>query len=94
MKFFPSKRIIMRYTILRLAVVVLAFQGLAVAQQTAGAPPQIKNSITIDSTTLARDTPALVTITIENLSGQELEISGTGFNRMSSSEKFAGFAIL
>jgi hypothetical protein len=66
----------MRYLILRIAVVLLAFQGLAVAQhESAGAPPQIKTSITIDSTTLARDKPALVTITLENVSGKELELS-------------------
>ena len=64
----------------RLAVTLLfAFQAFAVAQtQSAAAPPpRIKASITIDSTTLSRGKPAIVTITLENTSGQELEISST-----------------
>src|SRR5688572_14686653 len=56
------------------SVVILAFQGLAVAQKSgAVAPPQIKTSITIDSNTLAADQAATVTVTIQNLSGAELE---------------------
>ena len=58
------------------SLVLLAFQGLSVGQtQSVAAPPKIKASISIDSTTLSRDSPAVVTITLENTSGQELEIS-------------------
>ena len=60
----------------RLAVTLLfAFQVTAAQTQSAAAPPRIKASITIDSTTLSRGKPAIVTITLENTSGQELEIS-------------------
>lgn len=73
----------MHNTNLRLAVtgslVLLAFQLVAPAQQqkTADAPPPIKSSITIDSTTLSKDKPVNVTITVENLSGQEFDLTSS-----------------
>ena len=67
----------MRKIIFRVAVTLLfAFQAFAAAQtKTADAPAQIKTSIAIDSATLSPDKSAIVTITLENTSGQELEIS-------------------
>ena len=56
-------------------VVFLAFQS-ARAQQTPA--PLVKTSIAIDSTVLTRHKPALLTITIENISGGELELSSSG----------------
>ena len=69
----------MRKITFRLAVTLLfAFQTFAVAQtQSAAAPPQIKTSIAIDSAILSADKPAIVTLTLENTSGQELEISSS-----------------
>lgn len=69
----------MRKIIFRLAVTFLfAFQTFAAAQtQSAVVPPKIKISIVIDSAILSADKPAIVTITLENTSGQELEISSS-----------------
>jgi hypothetical protein len=41
------------------------------------APPPIKTSITIDSPTLSKDKPVLVTITVENISGQEFDLTSS-----------------
>jgi hypothetical protein len=62
-------------------LVLFVFQGLAVAQKpnAAADAPLIKVSIAIDSTTVSRDKPALVTITVENTSGQELEMNADCF---------------
>jgi hypothetical protein len=74
----------MRFMLLRFAVtcclVVLAFHGLAIAQKkSVDAPaPQIKTSIAIESATLARDQSAIVTLTIQNLSGKELDLKAIG----------------
>ena len=66
----------MRKIMFRSAVTLLfAFQVAAAQTQSAAAPQKIKTSITIDSTTLSRGKPAIVAITLENTSGQELEIS-------------------
>lgn len=71
----------MRHTVLRIAVAcsfaVLAFQGLTGAQQNRAAvtPAQVKTSIAIDAATLTPDKPVIVTVTIQNLSGAELEAS-------------------
>ena len=72
----------MSYLKLRFAVtcglILLAFQALAFAQQKpAEAPPPIKTSITIDSTTLSKDKPVNVTITVENLSGREFDLTSS-----------------
>lgn len=68
-------------TIYRLLVVfglvLLAFEGLAVAQKRAEPIPLIKASITIDSDTLARTKAGIVTITLENRSGQEIDLKST-----------------
>ena len=66
--------------ITRLAVtcslVLFAFQGLAEAQlKSPDMTPQVKASITLDFSTFAQDKPAIVTITVENISGKELELS-------------------
>jgi len=61
--------------VLILGLVLFVFQAVVVAQTTGNAPPQIKTSITIESTTLARGKPAIVTITVENISGKELELT-------------------
>ena len=73
----------------RLAVTLLfAFQGFAMAQtQSAAAPPRIKTSITIDSTTLSPDKPAIVTI-------ERRVERGSSFGQVSLPEEFAGFATL
>jgi hypothetical protein len=76
----------MRKIIFKLAVTVLfGLQALAAAQtKTADVTSQIKTSIAIDSAILSPDKPAIITITIENTSGQELEISSTySFDLMS-----------
>lgn len=39
--------------------------------------PPIKTSITIDSTTLSKDKPVNVTITVENISGQEFDLNSS-----------------
>ena len=62
------------YLTVTCGLVFLAFQS-ATAQQTAA--PLVKTSIAIDSTQLKRDKPALVTVTIENISGTELELSSS-----------------
>lgn len=59
----------------RSAVTLLFAFQVAAAQTQSAAPPRIKASISIDSTTLSPGKPAIVTITLENTSGQELEIS-------------------
>lgn len=69
-------------------VTLLAFQGLASAQQKITNPrPLFKISITSDSTILTRDKPALVTVTIENISGAELELSSSGSLHLASLSK-------
>ena len=72
----------MGYLILRFVVtcglVLLVVQALAPAQQkNPDAPPPIKTSITIDSTTLSKDKPVVVTITVENLSGREFDLTSS-----------------
>ena len=72
----------MHNTNLRLSVtcslILLAFQALAPAQQKPpDAPPPIKTSITIDSTTLSKDKPVNVTISVENISGQDFDLTSS-----------------
>jgi hypothetical protein len=69
-------------------LVLLTFQGLVVAQQRTDQTPPIKASITIDSETLARTKAGIVTITLENISGQEIEFeSSCSFNLRSVSKE-------
>ena len=76
--------------VLTCSVILLAFQGLAAAQQKITNPrPLFKISIATDSTVLTRDKPALVTITIENISGAELELSSSCSIDLSSLSKEA-----
>jgi hypothetical protein len=82
----------MRDTILRLTVicgcVLLVFQSSALAQQSADRPPLVKTSITIDSEKLVAGKPAVVTVTIENISDREIEVDSPGsFDLKSLSEE-------
>jgi hypothetical protein len=72
------------------SLILLAFQVLATAQsKSTYAPPQIKISIASDSAILTRGKPALVTVTIENISGAELELSSSGSFHLASMSKKA-----
>jgi len=67
---------------------ILFFQSTSFAQQQA-APPELKITITIESEKLSRRNPAPVTITIENLSSQILDIKSIGSFRLLSTRKEA-----
>lgn len=59
-------------------LVLLTFQGLVVAQTSPSSSQLIKASITIDYETLAQQKPAIATITIENISGREIDLKPIG----------------
>lgn len=64
----------------------LLFQPASFAQQKA---PELKISVAIESDQWSRSTPAPVTITIENLSSEQLEIKAISSFRLFSTQKEA-----
>jgi len=66
----------------------LLLQAAAFAQKEPP-PPQLKISVAIESDQWSRSKPALVTITIENLSSQAVDIESIGSFRLSSTRKDA-----
>ena len=55
-------------------LLALAFQGSSFAQKSADPSQLIKASVTVDSDTLARQKPGVVTITLANIAGREIDI--------------------
>jgi len=55
-------------------LLALVFQGSSFAQKSADPSQLIKASVTVDSDTLARQKPGVVTITIANIAGREIHI--------------------
>lgn len=70
-------------------LVLMTFQGLVMAQENTNPPQSIRASIAIDSATLERHKPAIVTITIENISDREIDLNLTSSFKLLNMSKEA-----
>ncbi len=78
------------YRIAFICIVAMTLAGLSPAQKTAGPSQLVKPSLTIDSDTLSRQKPIIVTVTIENISGRKIDLKSIcSFELLSLSKEAA-----